>query len=312
MGALWAIINENFCPGRARFTAEDVPDMTGKVALVTGGTAGIGKETARVLLTKNAKVWITARDPTKGEATLKELKDATGKDANVLVMNLANLKSIKGAAEEFNSKETQLNVLFNNAGVMTPPIDMLTDDGYDLQFGTNVLGHFYFTKLVLPTLLSTAKSSPDGSARVVNTSSNGHWFGGLEYDTMKDGPARRKQGPWQLYGQSKTGNVVFAVELARRYGDQGIVSTSLNPGGIKTDLQRHTGDFLKRISGSWLKDVSWGAITQLYAGTAPDGKSLNGKYLIPWARIGNPRPDTQDHEIGKKLWEYLEEQVKDV
>lgn len=87
---------------------------------------------------------------------------------------------------------------------MIPPIDMLTDDGYDLQFGTNVLGHFYFTKLVLPTLLSTAKSSPDGIARVVNTSSNGHWFSGLNYDTMKDGPARRKQTIWPLYGQSKT------------------------------------------------------------------------------------------------------------
>ncbi|KAI9573392.1 hypothetical protein HD554DRAFT_2202150 [Boletus coccyginus] len=312
MGLLWALINDNFFPGRPRFKAEDVPDMTGKVVLVTGGTAGIGKETARVLLTKNAKVWITARDQSKGEATLEELKNATGKDANFIVMNLADLKSVKRAAEDFNSQETQLNVLFNNAGVMTPPIDMVTDDGYDLQFGTNVLGHFYFTKLVLPTLLSTVKSSPDGTARIVNTSSNGHWFGGLKYDTMKDGPERKKEGLWQLYGQSKTGNIVFAAELARRYGDQGIVSTALNPGGIKTDLQRHTKGFLQRNLDFFLADVSWGAITQLYAGTSPDGKSLNGKYLIPWARIGSPRADTQDPEVGKKLWEYLEEQVKDV
>ncbi|KAG6374228.1 hypothetical protein JVT61DRAFT_4887 [Boletus reticuloceps] len=312
MGALWSVINENFFPGRATFKTADVPDMTGKVVLVTGGTAGIGKETARVLLTKNAKVWITARDQSKGEAVLKELKDATGKDANLIVMNLANLKSIKRAADEFNSKETQLNVLFNNAGVMIPPIEMLTDDDYDLQFGTNVLGHFYFTKFVLPTLLSTAKSSSDGTARIVNTASNGHWYGGLKFDTMKDGPARSKEGPWQLYGQSKTGNIVFALELSRRYGDQGIVSTSLNPGGIKTDLQRHSGGFLQWIADYFLYDVSYGAITQLYAGTIPDGKTLNGKYLIPWARIGYPRPDTQDPEIGKKLWEYLEEQVKDV
>ena len=87
---------------------------------------------------------------------------------------------------------------------MAPPIDMVTDDGYDLQFGTNVVGHFYFTKLVLPILLSTAKSSSDGAVRVVNTSSNGHLFGGLKYDTMKDGPARKKAGIWELYGQSKT------------------------------------------------------------------------------------------------------------
>ncbi|KAF8551042.1 NAD(P)-binding protein [Imleria badia] len=312
MAALWAVLNESLFPGRAKFTAADVPDMTGKVVLVTGGTAGIGKETARVLLTKNAKVWITARDLSKGQATLQELKDATGKDANILVMNLANLKSVKEAAEEFNSKETQLNVLFNNAGVMTPPIDMLTDDGYDLQFGTNVLGHFYFTKLVLPTLLSTAKTSPDGTARVVNTSSNGHWFGGLKYDTIRDGPERRKETPWKLYGQSKTGNIVFSAELTRRYGDQGIVSTSLNPGGIKTELQRHSGKLLQRVTSSFLFDVSYGAITQLYAGTVPDGKSLNGKYLIPWARIGKPRQDTQDPEIGMRLWDYLEEQVEEV
>ena len=94
---------------------------------------------------------------------------------------------------------------------MNPPLDLLTDDGYDLQFGTNVLGHFYFTKLLLPTLLSAAKSAPEGTARIVNTSSNGHWFGGLMYDTLKDGPARRKQGPWELYGQSKT------VSPIRRY-----------------------------------------------------------------------------------------------
>ena len=87
---------------------------------------------------------------------------------------------------------------------MVPPIDMVTNDGYDLQFGTNVLGHFYFTRLVLLTLLSTAKSSSDGTARIVNTSSHGHWSGGPKYATMKDGPERRKEGPWQLYGQSKT------------------------------------------------------------------------------------------------------------
>ncbi|KAG8217211.1 hypothetical protein J3R82DRAFT_5295 [Butyriboletus roseoflavus] len=312
MGVISSIINENLWTGTPSFTAADVPDMAGKVVLVTGATAGIGKETARVLLTKNAKVWITARDQSKGEATLKELKDTTGKDANLLVVNLANLKSVKAAAQEFNSKETQLNVLFNNAGVMNPPIDLLTDDGYDLQFGTNVLGHFYFTKLVLPILLSTAKSAPDGIARVVNTSSNTHWFGGLDHETFKDGPARRKAGTWKLYAQSKTGNIVFAAELTRRYGDQGIVSTSLNPGGIETGLQRHSGGAFVLFTNAMLRPVSYGAITQLYAGTVADGKSLNGKYLIPWARIGTPRANTQDPEVGKKLWQYLEEQVKDV
>ncbi|KAF9234871.1 hypothetical protein BU15DRAFT_52067 [Melanogaster broomeanus] len=310
MGGVWSIITDNVFPGSLKYSANDIPDMSGKVVLVTGATAGIGKETARVLLTKNAKVWITARSKSKGEATLTELKSNTGRDAHLLLMDLASLKSIKAAAEEFLSKETQLNVLFNNAD--DPPIDQLTDDGYDLQFGTNVLGHFYFTKLVLPVLLSTAKLAPDGIARVVNTSSNGHWFGKLKFDTWRDGPVRRKQSDFSLYGQSKAGNIIFSAELKRRYGDQGIVSTSLNPGGIRTELQRHVTSFAGVILTSTLYDVSYGAITQLYAGTVPDGASLNGKYLIPWARIGKPRADTQDPQLGKELWTWLEEQVANI
>jgi retinol dehydrogenase 12 len=96
-------------------------------------------------------------------------------------------------------------------GVMNSPVEMLTDDGYDLQFGTNVLGHFYFTKLVMPALLAAAEASPDGIARVVNTSSNGHWFAGLDYNTFKDSPARRKKNTRILYGQSKTVGYLFIV-----------------------------------------------------------------------------------------------------
>ncbi|KAH7882120.1 hypothetical protein F5I97DRAFT_1817637 [Phlebopus sp. FC_14] len=312
MGAVRSIFNENFFPGEPKFTAMDVPDMSGKVVLVTGGNAGIGKETARVLLTKNAKVWITARDKSKGEATLTELKNSTGHDAHLLLLNLANLKNVKAAAEEFLNREQQLHVLFNNAGVMTPPIDQFTDDGYDLQFGTNVLGPSYFTKLLLPLLQSTAKSSPDGFARVVHTSSNAHWFSGLKFDTWRDGPARKKESTMALYGQSKTGNIVFSAELTRRYGDQGIISVSLNPGVIKTELQRHTGAVGQALMSCLLRDVSYGVINQLYAGTIPDGASLNGKYLVPWARIGKPHADTQDPVLGKKLWTWLEEQVANV
>ncbi|KAH7927978.1 NAD(P)-binding protein [Leucogyrophana mollusca] len=307
---LW-VLRELFPPA-TQFTVDDIPDMSGKVVLVTGASAGIGKETARVLLTKNAKVWVAARDQSKGEATLRELKERTGKEAYLLKLNLANLKSVKEAAAEFLSKETRLDVLFNNAGVATPPNDLLTDDGYDLQFGTNVLGHFYITKLLTPLLLATGKSSPDGIARVVNTSSNAHWFSGLHFDTFKDGPARRKMSGWTLYGQSKTGNIVFSAELARRLGDQGLVSTSLNPGGIKSELQRHSGIFAQMLASIFLYDVSFGALTQLYAGTTSDGATLNGKYLVPWARIGDPREDTQDPQLGKELWTWLEEQVESV
>ncbi|KAF9234874.1 hypothetical protein BU15DRAFT_78637 [Melanogaster broomeanus] len=305
MGGVWSIITENVFPGTPKYSANDIPDMSGKVVLVTGATAGIGKETARVsqmayhtfMSTHSSwsrvlAVVVTAEtDQVQSEATLRDLKSNTGRDAHLLLMDLANLKSIKAAAEEFLSTETQLHVLFNNAGVMTPPMDQLTDDGYDFNSG------------------QMSSVAPDGIARVVNTSSNGHWFGNLKFDTWKDGPARRKQSNFSLYGQSKAGNIVFSAELKRRYGDQGIVSTSLNPGGVSTELTRHASSFAAAILNSTLADVSYGAITQLYAGTVPDGASLNGKYLIPWARIGKPRADTQDPQLGKELWTWLEEQV---
>ncbi|OAX35985.1 NAD(P)-binding protein [Rhizopogon vinicolor AM-OR11-026] len=312
MGHIWSAFIGEVSPPATQFHASDVPDMSGKVVLVTGGNAGIGKETVRVLLTKNARVYIACRDKAKGEAAIRELKNSTGKEAILLQLNLANLKSIKAAAEEFLSKEPLLNVLFNNAGVMNPPVEMLTDDGYDLQFGTNVVGHFYFTKLVMPALLAAAVTSSDGTARVVNTASNAHWFGSLNYNTFRDSPARRKLHSWVRYGQSKTGNIVFSSELARRYGDRGIVSTALHPGIIKTGLFRYESSWHQAISNWIYRDVSYGALTQLYAGTTTEGATLNGKYLVPWARVGNALAHTQDPQKGKELWTWLEEQVKDV
>ncbi|KAG2352361.1 hypothetical protein BDR07DRAFT_1437566 [Suillus spraguei] len=312
MGYIWsAFVRETFPPS-TQFYASDIPDMSGKVVLVTGANSGIGKETARVLLTKNAKVYVACRDKTKGEDAIRDLKESTGKEAYFLQLNLANLRSIKASGEAFLRREPVLDVLFNNAGVMTPPVELLTDDGYDLQFGTNVLGHFYFTKIVMPALLAGAARSPDGTARIVNTSSNGHWFGSLDYNTFKDSPARKQKSAMALYGQSKMGNVLFAAEVARRYGNQGIVSTALNPGAIKTELARHNSSFFRMIANMVFHDVSFGALTQLYAGTTAEGANLNGKYLVPWARIGNTHPEGQDPQQASELWNWLEEQVKDL
>ncbi|KAG1869443.1 hypothetical protein DFJ58DRAFT_837739 [Suillus subalutaceus] len=303
MGHIWsAFIRETFPPS-AQFFASDVPDMSGKVVLVTGANSGIGKETARVLLTKNAKVYVACRDKTKGEDAIRDLKESTGKEACFLQLNLANLRSIKASGEEFLRREPVLHVLFNNAGVMTPPMEMLTEDGYDLQFGTNVLGHFYFTKTIMPALLAGASQSPDGTARIVNTSSNAHWLSSLDYNTFKDSPARQKKSAMNLYGQSK---------LLDDMATTGIVSTALNPGGIKTELSRYYDPISKMIGNMVFHDVSYGALTQLYAGTTAEGANLNGKYLVPWARIGNTHPDAQDPQQASELWNWLEDQVKDL
>ncbi|KAG9311053.1 hypothetical protein JVU11DRAFT_8953 [Chiua virens] len=307
MGLTYSLLREIFPPAPS-FTADSVPDLSGKVALVTGANAGLGKETARVLLTKNAKVWIACRDVSKGEAALRELKALTGRDAHLLKLNLSNLRSIMHSAEEFLRQETQLHILFNNAGVLNPPIDALTDDGYDLQFGTNVLGHFYLTKLLLPILTSTAKSSPEGNVRVVNLSSMGHVLGQLQFDTFMDGPKRRAIATW-LYSQSKMGNIVFSAELHRRYHNQGIISTAISPGLVRTQILRHYDSLSLRIAACLMWDVSYGALTQLYAGTAPDAAGLGGQYLVPWGRVGTASAATQDPQLGKELWAWLEDQV---
>ncbi|KZO92791.1 NAD-binding protein [Calocera viscosa TUFC12733] len=304
------VLSELF-PPKPKWTVDQIPSLAGKVAIVTGGNTGIGRVTCKYLLLHDAKVYMASRSQERAEAAIAELKGETKKDSiYFLHLDLADLASVKAAAADFQSKETQLHMLFNNAGVMTCPMDMITKQGFDMQFGTNVIGHGFFTKLLLPTLLATAKT--DGTVRVINVSSNGHIGapkGGILWDTLKDGPIRNKKlGSQNAYFQSKWGNVVFAKELGRRYGDQGIVSTSLNPGAIRTELLRYSPAWMGFIFGGLLNDVDpFGAMTQLYAGTAPETASMNGKYFIPWAREGLARKDTDDEGAAKKLWDYIDE-----
>jgi len=309
MGIVVSLFHQTF-PPHSKFNSDDIADLTGKVIIVTGANTGIGKETARALLARNAKVYIAVRNEEKAKSAITELKEQTGKEAIFLKLDLADLKSIKASAQEFTSKEPKLDVLFNNAGVMVPPIEQLTTQGYDLQFGTNVLGHFYLTKLLLPTLLAAAETSPDGKARIVNTSSSAHVFSsGIDFNTLKEGPARKKKGTQGLYCQSKLGNIQVSNEFAQRYGNQGIVSVSLNPGNIQSDLQRHITSFQSFLLSYFLFSPSFGALSQLWAGTSSEGAQLNGKYLIPWARVGEATPAAND---SAELWTWLEEQVKDV
>jgi len=280
-------------PPKPTWTAADVPDQAGKTVIITGGSGGIGKETARVLLSKGAKVYIAARSEERSQSAIEELKQETGKDSVFfLKLDLSDLASIKATAEEFVGKESELHALYNNAGVMYPPIDKVTGQGFDMQFGTNVLGHFYLTKLLLPLLTATAKKSPAGTVRVVNVSSIAHVMGaseGIRWSTLSPGndslAARKKLGTARLYGQSKLGNILYSNELARRYGGEGIVSISLHPGAIKTDLARYSASLAQRIGRLITYSVTYGAISPLYAGTAPDAGELNGKVSISVSRM---------------------------
>lgn len=296
--------------GKPRWTPAQMQDLAGKVVIVTGGSSGIGKQIVKELLLHNAKVYLATRNPEKTERVIKELTEATGKTAVFLELDLGDLKSVKAAAEVFLSKERTLDILFNNGGVMLAPKDMVTVQGHDYHFGVNVLGHFYFTKLLLPTLLST------GKARVVTTSSSGIYLNlgnRILFETLTDGPARKTKSPADLYIQSKVGDAIFALELARRYGDKGIVSISLNPGNLKTDLDRHA---------KWLNSIvlwflliwpaTWGAWTSLWAGTSPENEDANGKFMVPWCREGAMTKVVRDPESGEKLWVWMEDQVKNI
>ncbi|KAJ6546641.1 hypothetical protein DFH09DRAFT_926935 [Mycena vulgaris] len=311
MGLLFSAIGQSF-PPKPNFSVADIPDLTGQVIIVTGGNSGRSLSLFVALLQHNAKVYIAARSAEKAKAAIDDLKSQTGKEAEFLHLDLADLHSVKRAAQEFIEKETQLHVLFNNGGVMIPPIEQLTAQSYDLQFGTNVLGHFYFTRLLLPTLLATAATAK--IARVINTASFASESAGgeINYNTLKDSPARKKAGTSALYSQSKFGNVMFSVELARRYGAQGLVAVALNPGNLKTELQRHIPGLTRIIVNVILYPVRYGALTQLWAGTTEAGAALGGKYLIPWARVGKAAAGAEDPKAGTALWTWLEKQVAEI
>ncbi|CAK5269904.1 unnamed protein product [Mycena citricolor] len=345
MGIVLSGFAQSF-PSASKFSVDQIPDLSGQVIIVTGANAGVGKETAKALLNHGAKVYMAARSEDKAKAAIEELKASTGKAAIFLQLDLSDLPSIKRAAEEFLSAGRRCSFMFcsttrvswyeethwasalcvqmsltshqpisdhnsrNERCHQNPPYEMLTAQGYDLQVGTNVLGHFYFTKLLLPILVSTA-SATGKAARVVNTASLAAELSGgkLELQSFKEGPVRKRLGSQGMYAQSKLGNVVFSNELARLYGDKGIVSTSMNPGNLRTELLRHTPSIQAKIIDLMLYPASYGALTQLWAGTSEEGATMNGKYLIPWAKYGKIPKGGNDLAAQKALWEWAEEQV---
>ncbi|KAG9027506.1 hypothetical protein FRB95_007643 [Tulasnella sp. JGI-2019a] len=248
MGQVQQMMSEMMPPASHFLPARDMPDLSGKVMIVTGGNSGLGKETIQELLKKNAKVYMASRSRARAEEAINDLETKTGKRAIFLELDLAKLDSITKAAQEFHKQETVLDVLFNSGGVMNTPIDDLTADGYDLQFGVNCLGHAHFTLLLIPQLIEGAKHSPDGKARVVNISSNAAYGAGsvgIYFDALTDTPQRRAKA-MTLYSISKYGNIVFSNELAKRYADQGIVSTAVHPGSIETDIAQHMNPWAQR------------------------------------------------------------------
>jgi len=293
-------------------TAEEVVqgvNLEGKNIIVTGCNTGIGLETARVLAQRGAHVIMACRDVNKTEAIAEGLrKDAPG-GVEVGELNLADLASVRKFAESFNASNRPLHVLINNAGVMACPY-MKTVDGFENQFGTNHLGHFLLTNLLLPRLKEGAPS------RVVSVSSEGHKFGSIRFDDLQ---FEKGYSSWGAYGQSKTANILFAQELAKRYAKDGIYAYSLHPGAIiDTDLARHFA--LARVPGvrlllkpfEWLgasKSIPQGAATQVYLATGSDLESANGTFFYD-CHQGTPAAHATNEETASKLWEVSSKLVK--
>ncbi|KAH0541658.1 hypothetical protein FGG08_003889 [Glutinoglossum americanum] len=301
---------------KARFDVKDIPDLTGRVAIVTGGNTGIGRPTVAELARKGAKVYLAARSPDRANEAIQAIKSTTP-TVNIvyLQLDLSDLDSVKRAAEEFLSKETQLHTLINNAGIMATPYSE-TPQGYEIQWGTNYMGHFLLTQLLLPTLVSTASASAPGSVRLVNVSSNGHELfdtkSGINFSdvNMKNG------GPWSRYGQSKLANVLHAKAVADRYRAKNILTASVHPGGVNTELTRglnETSILYRPIT--WVtKNISLtpdqGALSSLFAATSPEHTfEVNGEYYGPKATKAVPSMLARDKGLRDRLWVWSEEEM---
>jgi NAD(P)-dependent dehydrogenase (short-subunit alcohol dehydrogenase family) len=299
-----------------RWTTEDIPDLTGRTALVTGGNSGIGKQAALALAGAGATVLLGCRDPKKAAVAMSDILDEHP-DAEVepLPVDLADLDVVAEAADHVLGRLRPLDLLINNAGVMAPP-RMETEQGFELQFGTNHLGHFALTGRLLPKLLEA------DAPRVVTVSSMAHRQGSMDFDDLnwEQGYSR-----WPAYGRSKLENLLFTFELDRRFRAAGTsaIAAACHPGYAATNLQ--TSGPGEGIFGIVLKPIGWignlflaqsdamGALPTLYAATsdAVEGGDFIGPDGIGGAR-GHPRKvgcsdAARDSDDAGRLWTVSEE-----
>ncbi|KIW09361.1 uncharacterized protein PV09_00259 [Verruconis gallopava] len=313
-------------PGDQRPTAlEIVQDenlvgkLTGRVALVTGVSSGIGIETMRAFHAAGLTVYGTVRNLAKGQKVVDEILAADPDNKariELIEIDLESFDSIRAGAAEFLRKENTLNILVNNAGVMACP-EGRTKDGWEIQFGTNHLGHFLLFQLLKATLLASA--TPEFPSRVVSVSSIGHRSNSINFENIN---LEGEYEPFKAYGQSKTANIWFANEIERRYGAKHLHATSVHPGGILSGLMVHVADTpeIKSLSKdpvalAYFKTPEQGAATSVYAALSEEWKNKGGKYLSDCVEQ-SPFPSDASHWMsiadgdGYERWAYDPESEK--
>jgi NAD(P)-dependent dehydrogenase (short-subunit alcohol dehydrogenase family) len=297
-------------PFTATSTAADVVagiDLTGTRAVVTGGASGIGIETARALAGAGAAVTVAVRNTEAGDRTAADIAASTGRTVTVAPLDLADRASVAAFVEAW---EGPLHLLINNAGVMSAP-ETRTPEGWELQFATNHLGHFGLARGLHPALAAA------GGARIVSLSSSAHLESPVVFDDIHF--RERPYTPYGAYGQSKTANVLFAVEATKRWAGDGITSNAVMPGGIRTSLQRHlTAELLEeriRLAGG-AASVSWktpeqGAATTVLVSTSPLLDGVGGRYFEDCQEAEPNQAGSRrgvaayalDPEAAERLWE---------
>ena len=282
----------------------------------------MGLELATIFYQKNATIYIAGRSKEKADKAIAGIKQqftsSKGK-IDFLQVDFANLASIKPAADEFMSKETRLDTLTNNAGVMAPPVGSKDAHGHEQQIGTNSLGAMFFSECLVPVLKKTAASSPADSVRVTFAGSLAVYYspkGGVAFTV--DGSPKCFDFKERDYAQSKAACVLLASEFGKRHGKDGLVSVSWNPGNLRTELQRHMPSLGARLMSGLLFHPKFGAYTELYAACSTDiTASQNGAFVVPWGRIYDLRKDITaalktEAEGGtgqaKKFWDWCEKE----
>ncbi|KAI1445010.1 hypothetical protein F5Y02DRAFT_143404 [Annulohypoxylon stygium] len=309
------------------FHPDTLPNLKGKVFIVTGGNSGIGYYTVAHLAEHGAHVYMCSRSREKGEAAITEIKK-TYPSANIdlLQMDLMDLASVVAAAKNFLTLETTLHGLVNNAGIMATPFEM-TKDGFEAQWQTNYLAHWVFTEHLLHLMLKTAKSLPPGSVRIVNLTSSGH-LGAPKVGINFEDLALKDSGPWQRYGQSKLANILHTKTLHKTYGPGSLSARNgegeiwvscVHPGLVETNLGSSlqesgssiTGFFsiLRMLGLMWTADK--GSWNSLFCVASPDMKSeQSGAYCEIFGRFPEPKclsSAAKDERLAERLEKYTKD-----
>ena len=275
-----------------------------KLCIVSGATNGIGKQTALGLASQGARVVVVARNKVKGDATVRQLSEATfDKRVELLLCDFASQRSIRAAAEEVLARFPAIHVLVNNAGVVNLK-RQVTEDGLEATFAVNHLGYFLFTTLLMDRIVASAP------ARIVSVASDAHKFGAVDFDDLQ---SKKRYGGMRVYGRSKGCNLLFNLELARRLEGTGVTANAVHPGAVRTGLGGNSGSLmsiLQKVATVFMKSPVAGADTSVYLAASPEVEGVSGGYFFK-RKPRTSTAQTRDPELAKRLWTLSEALVAD-